>query len=79
MMYIDDSGDDSTIAQSNLSVHRMMKGHILAPYFSFDKSQITSRPLRMIYNMDKMARAQVFNYPLKNLEIESYLEGQSIM
>ena len=79
MMYVDDSGDDSTVAQSNTSIHRMMKGHVPAPYFSFDKSQITSRPLCMICSMDEMARAQVLKLPPKNLEIESYLEEQSIL
>ena len=79
MMYVDDSGDDTTVAQSNTSIRRMMKGHVPAPYFSFDKSQITSRPLCMICSMDEMARAQVLKLPKKNQEIESCLEGQSIL
>ena len=78
-MYIDDSGDGTTVAQSNRSIRRMMKGHVPAPYFSFNKSQITSRPLCMIYSMDEMARAQVLKLPKKNQEIESCLEGQSIL
>ena len=78
-MYVDDSGDDTTVAQSNTSIRRMMKGHVPAPYFSFDKSQISSRPLCMICSMDEMARAQDLKLPKKIQEIESCLEGQSIL
>ena len=42
-----------------------MKGHVPAPCFSFDKSQITSRPLCMICSMDEMARAQALKLPRK--------------
>ncbi len=42
-----------------------MKGHVPAPYFSFEKSQISSKPLCMICSMDEMGRAQVLKLTRK--------------
>ena len=59
MMYVDTDGDEVSEGLSNTYVNRMMEGHVPAPYFSFHKEEITSRPLCMICSMDEMARAHV--------------------
>ena len=66
MSYIDstDNGDDISGMSSNVHLKtNAMRGHVPAPYFSFNQTEITTRPLCMICSMDEMAKAQAMQLP----------------
>ena len=66
MMYVDTrqgDPDDGSSARRNSADHfkaHAMKGHVPAPFDSFDWKHITAKPLCMMCSMDEMAKAQVF-------------------
>ena len=60
-VYTTDHGDDNSGVSFNVHLRMYeMRGHIPAPYFSFDRNEIITRPLCMICSMEEMVKAQVF-------------------
>ena len=72
MIYVDTKlgdTDDGSSARRNSVEHfkaQAMKGHVSAPFASFDWKHITTKPLCMMCSMDEMAKAQVLQFSNSN-------------
>ena len=66
MAYVDindDINENSELSSTIRTKTNSMRGHVPAPYFSFDRTETTNRLVCMICSMEKMAKAQVLKLP----------------
>jgi len=66
MAYVDinDDRDENSEMSSFIRTRKnSMRGHVPAPYFSFDRTETANRPVCMICSMEEMAKAQVLKLP----------------
>ena len=82
MAYVDindDRDENSELSSIIRTKTNSMRGHVPAPYFSFDRTETANRPVCMICSMEEMAKAQVLKLPRSKTKIEIWQDEPIIL